>query len=427
MQPSFYGYASNTPLQIIGQFVAPVRRGDKKVSGEFVVVKGRHECLLSYTTATQLKIITISPDLEVPKVVKSVAVSEEEREWSLAELKAAYPTLFSGKLGCLKDVKIKLEMDPQVKPVAIHLRDAVTKELLKQVEEGILEKVKLNSAPTPWISNLVVVPKEKAVRNAKCGISRPAEGEVPKTFAVRLTCVSRAVNKTIRRTRHPGKTIEYLANSVNGAKWFSKLDITKAFQQIAIEPESRVYTTITTHIGLFQYLRLHMGIAGATEMFTEAIRILLLGLPGRINMTDDILVYGETKKAHQRNLLAVLKRLEDAGLTLNIDKCQFYKTELTFFGLRFTADGMSPTEDRCVALRKAARPENAKELHSFLCTVLYSSRFIRNVCNINRFGVWFATRLFLILLDFKIFGLGWVGFLDFLSFLVLFLISFEFS
>ncbi len=45
------------------------------------------------------------------------------------------------------------------------------------------------------------------------------------------------------------------------------------FHQIAIDPESRVYTTITTHIGLFQYLRLHMGIAGAMEMCTVAIRI----------------------------------------------------------------------------------------------------------------------------------------------------------
>ncbi len=80
-------------------------------------------------------------------------------------------------------------------------------------------------------------------------------------------------------------------------------------------------------------------------MFTEAIRIVLLGLPGQINITDDIFAYGETKEAHQSNLLAVLKRLEDAGLTLYIDKCQFYK--LTFFGLRFTSDGMSPTEDRC--------------------------------------------------------------------------------
>jgi hypothetical protein len=93
-----------------------------------------------------------------------------------------------------------------------------------------------------------------------------------------LACDSRAVNKAIRRTRHPGKTIEDLAYSVNGAKWFSKLDITKAFHQIVIEPESRVYTTITTHIGLFQYLRLHMGIAGATEIFTEAIRMLKYGI-----------------------------------------------------------------------------------------------------------------------------------------------------
>jgi hypothetical protein len=166
---------------------------------------------------------------------------------------------------------------------------------------------------------------------------------------------------------------------VNGATKLSKLDIIKAFHQLMMDKESRHLTTITTHIGLLRYKRLHMGISCASEIFTEVIRVMLADLAGQVNMTDDILVFGKSDAEHQRNLMAVLKRLEENGVTLNIKKCKFYCKELTFFGLRFSESGISPTEDRCRALREATAPENAKDLHSFLCTALYSSRFMKDL------------------------------------------------
>jgi hypothetical protein len=178
---------------------------------------------------------------------------------------------------------------------------------------------------------------------------------------------------------------------VNGATVFSKIDLMKAFHQMLIDEQSRNLTTITTHIGLFRYKRLHMGIASASEIFTERIRTMLEGIPGQLNMTDDILVYGNTRAEHQQNLMAVLQRLEDNGFTLNREKCEFYKSELTFFGLRFTADGISPTEDRVKALREAVAPTDAKDLRSFLCTVLYSARFMKDVCTIAA-PLWLLTR-----------------------------------
>ena len=108
-------------------------------------------------------------------------------------------------------------------------------------------------------------------------------------------------------------------------------------------------------------------------------------------MTDDILVFGKNKREHQDNLMAILKRLEENGITLNVDKCQFYKSELTFFGLRFTGDGISPTEDRGEALRDTKAPINAKELRSFLCTILYSARFMKDLCTISE-PLWRLTR-----------------------------------
>ena len=72
------------------------------------------------------------------------------------DFKKKFPVLFSGKLGCLKGVKIKLDVDPNVKPVrqpqnpvAIHVRESVTSEILKQVEEGILERLTQKSGPIP--------------------------------------------------------------------------------------------------------------------------------------------------------------------------------------------------------------------------------------------------------------------------------------
>ena len=151
------------------------------------------------------------------------------------------------------------------------------------------------------------------------------------TLSVRLTCTLRAQNKAIRRTRYPSKTVEDLVYLVNEATIFSKLDILKAFHQMMLAEKSRNLTTITTHIGLLRYLRLHMGISCTSEIFTESIRVRLADLPGQLNMTDNVLVFGKTAEEHHKNLIAVLTRLEDIGLTLNLRKCEFYKKELTTF------------------------------------------------------------------------------------------------
>ena len=104
--------------------------------------------------------------------------------------------------------------------------------------------------------NLVIVPKDRSVRNAKAGPSRPiSDRPADSTFEVRLTCDSRAQNKAIRRTRYPTKTVEDLMYLVNGAVLFSKIDLIKAFHQMMLAKESRYLTTITTHMGLYQYLR----------------------------------------------------------------------------------------------------------------------------------------------------------------------------
>lgn len=253
------------------------------------------------------------------------------------DLKAMFPKLFSDSMGLITGVEIKLETDPNIKPIkqklrpiAFHLRPLVEAELKAQVKEDILERVDENSGPTEWISNLVIVPKSTGPE-----------------MKIRLTSDSRAVNKAIRRTRFPGKTIEDLIYLINGCCRFSKLDIRKAFHQLLLAEESRNLTIITTHIGLFRYKRLNMGISSAAEIFAYVIREILKEFPFCLNMADDILVFSSSDDEHFDHLCQVLGLLESRGVVLSGEKCDFGKEEVVFFGLKISKEGIAPTFDRC--------------------------------------------------------------------------------
>ena len=45
---------------------------------------------------------------------------------------------------------------------------------------------------------------------------------------------------------------------------------------------------------------------------------------------DDVLVFGVTLEEHSKRLEAVLKKVQTAGLKLNLKKSFFAKTEMTF-------------------------------------------------------------------------------------------------
>ena len=92
-----------------------------------------------------------------------------------------------------------------------------------------------------------------------------------------------------------------------------------------------------------------------------------------INIYDDMLVYGAIQIQHDYALARVLQRMEDLGLTLNKAKCKFSHPEAIFFGMRFTKEGMSLTQDRVQALMEAAPPKSVQEVRSFLGMTNFSS------------------------------------------------------
>lgn len=109
---------------------------------------------------------------------------------------------------------------------------------------------------------------------------------------------------------------------LNGAKWFSKLDLNAGYHQLKLAPKSRYITTFSTHMGLRRYRWLSFGVSSAAEVFP--FRETLSGLQGVINLSDDILIFSGSLEEHHMHLRHALQCLESSGLTLNKEKCLFY-------------------------------------------------------------------------------------------------------
>ena len=107
------------------------------------------------------------------------------------------------------------------------------------------------------------------------------------------------------------------------------------------------------------------------------------GLEGVINISDDILVFAETKTSHDKRLRALLTRLSELNLTLNVDKCAFSINSVVYFGMVFSDKGMSPDPKKVSAIRDCKQPDTVSAVKSFLGMTSYLSRFISNYSTVT--------------------------------------------
>ena len=350
---SVKAYGSNNPLSIVGSFTCLLESKERLTNAKVYVVRGNSGSLLSYQTAVELGLFMITNNVVTDNIHPIIA---------------EFPDVFQG-IGKLKGIQVNLHIDESVRPVKqthrripFHVRKQVEAELQILEQQDIIEKV---SGPTPWVSP-VVVPKPKS----------PSQ--------VRLCIDMREANRAIQRERHISPTLDDLIYDLNGATVFSHLDLRCAYHQVELHPESRYITTFSTHLGLRRYKRLIFGISSASEIFQHTIAETLSGIEGVRNISDDIIVFGkgrtqeEAQSMHDITLCKVLKCLQDNGLTLNSEKCQFGQPRLEFYGHIFGRNGMSPTPAKIKAISECLPPTNATEVRSLLGMGTFCARYIPN-------------------------------------------------
>ena len=351
----------STPIEPLGEFMAMTRWGNKSLNVRWLVVgddslPGTVENILSGETAQKLGI------LEFRKVAKL----QNDNNLIVQQLLQKYPSTFKG-LGKLQAEPVHLYTKPEVKPVIqpprpipYHLQDKFAKAIDNLLNDDVIE---VHKGPVTWISNPVLIPKPDGT--------------------LRICVDLRQVNKALENTHLPIPRIEDILPMFSNKQVFSKLDLKTAFHQLELDDQSKHLTVFRAQGRLLRFKRLTMGTLSASGELNYRLKPLLSRIPNADIIQDDIIIATDDYSQHYITLEAVLKVLQDAGLTLNLNKCIFASSEIPFWGMRVTSNGLQPDKEKVYALQIAGPPKDKDELNSFLCMVRSNADFIPNLATMT--------------------------------------------
>ena len=191
-------------------------------------------------------------------------------------------SVFDKELGTLKNVEVTLKFKSDAIrkfciacPIPYTLKDRVEKKLEPLVTEGIFQPISHSEWATPIV---VIITPDNSVRI--CGDSK------------------QTVNKVSNCDKYPVLRTEDLFASPGVSEKFIILDLSHAYQQLLLNPESRPYLTINTHKELFQPTRLKFRVNSASGVFQREIQSLLkLAFFVKV-LSDDILLLDKNNEEH---------------------------------------------------------------------------------------------------------------------------------
>ncbi len=349
----------------------------KTYTGQALTVLGSAQVEVRYNgTVKQLPVVVVpgtGPNLLGRGWIKELGMEWEAlhrmqgvKNVTLPEVLSQHEELFKEELGELKGPPAKIYVDKEAvprffkaRPVPYAMKAKVEVEIERMLREHIIEPVKYSEWAAP------VVPVLKSDNTVRlCG-------------DYKLT-----VNRVSKLEQYPIPRIEDLFATLSGGQKFTKLDMSHAYHQIALDVESRKYVTVNTHKGLFTYRVLPFGVSSSPAIFQRTIEGVLQGLPYVAVFLDDILVTGRNDEEHLQTLAKVLDRLQEAGLRLKRSKCTFMEKEVMFLGHKVDETGLHPAPEKVLAIQNAPSPKNVTELKAYLGLLNYYNKFLSNLSTV---------------------------------------------
>ncbi|GFY16361.1 retrovirus-related Pol polyprotein from transposon 412 [Trichonephila clavipes] len=314
-------------------------------------------------------LLSNSPQQLTPDLLESAELSPEQKS-SAERLFQEFEDVFSRNSSDIGHTtvtqhRIDTADHPPIKQHPRRLPFAKQEEvgtLLREMQENDI----IEPSSSPWASPIVLVRK--------------------KDGSTRFCVDYRKLNEVTKKDSYPLPRIDDTLDTLSGHKWFSTLDLKSGYWQVEIHPEDREKTAFTSGQGLWQFKVMPFGLCNAPATFECLMETVLKGLTFEACLIylDDVIIGGRTFEEHLQNIRKVLSKLSDANLKLNPSKCKFFQKEVNYLGHIISAEGVRTDPEKVSAVKNWKRPENLRELRSFLGLCTYYRKFVKGFSNIAR-------------------------------------------
>ncbi|KAI3377338.1 hypothetical protein L3Q82_008541 [Scortum barcoo] len=147
-------------------------------------------------------------------------------------------------------------------------------------------------------------------------------------------------------------------------KYKSCIDLANGFFSLRLAKQSQGKTAFTHKGKAYVWQRLPQGYKNSPNVFQSAVMDVLKDLGATIYI-DDVFIADDTEEEHLEKLQKVIKRLTEAGLKLNLKKCQFGQFEVTYLGFQVAAD-LGLSEGYKEKLEQITPPKSENDLQKIL-------------------------------------------------------------
>lgn len=236
----------------------------------------------------------------------------------------------------------------------------VHEELNRRLENDIVEP-----ADSPFQSPLLIIPK--------------------KTKGLRWVVDFRKLNSMIKvpDSSYPLPRINPMIAKLGGASIMSTIDISDAYLQIMLAPESRPLTAFyVPGRGQFQFKRMPAGLKDAASKWQKTIDQILADVvkddPHCMVYMDDIILWSPDGdwRHHIQLLRKIFTALHNAGVTINLSKSEFGRKQVKYLGHIIDSFGVRPDPSKIAAVVNFPVPRKVTQVRQFLGLAGWMRRFI---------------------------------------------------
>ena len=170
------------------------------------------------------------------------------------------------------------------------------------IEKLVTTKI-ICTSHSSWSALIIVVPKGDG---GKC-----------------LVIDYRALNKVTRKFTWPMPKVEDIFSKLNGATYFTTLDLRAGYHHIPLDKPSIPKTAFNSPFGKFEYVKVPFGLAEAPAYFQELMTGILKDFPFTKAYLDNIIIIIKIPQEHLSHIRMVFKKLKSANLSMKKSKCSF--------------------------------------------------------------------------------------------------------
>ena len=193
-------------------------------------------------------------------------------------------------------------------------------EWVKDEIEKLLTAKVICTSHSSWSAPIIVVPKGDG---GKC-----------------LVIDYRALNKVTRKFTWPMPKVEDIFSKLNGATYFTTLDLCTGYHHIPLDKSSIPKTAFNSPFSKFEYVKVPFRLAQAPAYFQELMTGILKDFPFAIAYLDDIIIFSKTPQEHLSHICMVFEKLKSANLSMKKSKCSFFSKEIQYLGHILSATGI---------------------------------------------------------------------------------------